>query len=1351
MAETTDNIPGTQDAVFTLHRGVLDRWTASPIASGASRTMAIGSGATGLLDSLTSLGGLGAGFSADAFEIASLIALEPKLASSLGAEVRALAVGDLADLVQVVLEEEEAALEEATQSLRSASASRKAAPAARKEAARKAEPRRAAPAQARRLAAVRKALAEVRRRAADVAAQRAAEPLAGAVRSDRAGELGTVGPAQARTDAFVAERPALRAAARLLRETSGQTVATFEPTRMVGSVADIGAEATTTRALRMAEGEAEMAMLAPLADLPEVAFDALRDRWVPQQTLSTPEQAPARRVQAAQAARVQTRSIAAGAPTTRAAAAQLVAQPLRGAAPAAPVASRDPLAPRALTAAEALRPPVAAETMPRPSVASMPALQGAVRTAADVLQHVARGVATHPAFRAAQSTVAAPAAVATSLAAAPALTSAPAAPAAPGARWAEWLDATSPNLRGVDAPTSSTAELGFVARERVAALGGDLGAGEWLQLAEEIEVAAPAAVPTQRSAATPTRTEATRATSTPSVRPPMSRPAASAAPAATAPRWLTPSRAMRAGDAPSGSSALVQAVRTALTESPQLATSPIAASPAWAAAAAMPIARSLESVASPAARPMGATAVTAMGRGVALSQRLLAGVEDVRAPDAWRAADPMTAVAGGIDAFRVSSGNELLSHLTAAGQVATMQGGLVFDAGAGEWLVPGEDAPVAVDAEGRPTGPRAVAAARRAEAMAATRSGADRGATATAVATAAATATTAAPSTVTARAAAASRPMVPATAAAVATVLQRFERGLDRAIGAGQAPGAGAVAFALESSGALGLLNDGVADALTPMLAARAAERFGRAEVGRRAMAGMDTGAGEMLAIGDDAPIAESAAAASPTTARRAATTSRAATATPTPTATASVEQRATRMAQQRLERALSRAGAGGAAPTLAAAMLSSREPVALRAALALFGEPSSPADDVASRFVARWMGAAEPRASRVAGEAAETVSLQPGAVEPTRTLRPTALTEGKTAEAAEPAAKVVFEGLAGLAALREMKGAGEVESTLLSLGRVETAETPAAPTAETPAAPTQAAAAPKRAETARAARPATAVRTHRFAPVGLARSRHLLGGRRDGDAAIRSVSRQTRVGYGASALGGGALLGLGPGESEAAFFGSTYASPSASMRAERLGAQIHARRATEGRAGPGRAMPAGGTERTMVHSTAHDGLGAGPAVRALPSDTATRDLVSPAAIAASVAAGQGAQAGATAAERSGKAASLARVLSVTASPTANVLPLVAPAAKAVVAKAAAKPQSESIATSGANATFGVPMAGQGMDGGGGAGSGKGGTPEERSQAGGGPQQELDALAMKIARSVLVRIKRERERRGIHV
>ncbi len=112
----------------------------------------------------------------------------------------------------------------------------------------------------------------------------------------------------------------------------------------------------------------------------------------------------------------------------------------------------------------------------------------------------------------------------------------------------------------------------------------------------------------------------------------------------------------------------------------------------------------------------------------------------------------------------------------------------------------------------------------------------------------------------------------------------------------------------------------------------------------------------------------------------------------------------------------------------------------------------------------------------------------------------------------------------------------------------------------------------------------------------------------------------------------------------------------------------------------------------------------------------------------------------------------MARVLSVTAAPGANILPLVAPAARAIAGAAAAKGLSEGVqmATSGANPSMIAPLSGHDIQGQTAGGSGQGSTEKERAESGGTPAQELDQLAMKIARSVMVRIKRERERRGLY-
>jgi hypothetical protein len=118
---------------------------------------------------------------------------------------------------------------------------------------------------------------------------------------------------------------------------------------------------------------------------------------------------------------------------------------------------------------------------------------------------------------------------------------------------------------------------------------------------------------------------------------------------------------------------------------------------------------------------------------------------------------------------------------------------------------------------------------------------------------------------------------------------------------------------------------------------------------------------------------------------------------------------------------------------------------------------------------------------------------------------------------------------------------------------------------------------------------------------------------------------------------------------------------------------------------------------------------------------------------------------GPTASARAHQAGAMARVLSVTDAPTSNMLPLVAPAAHAVVTAAAAKPQSEHIVTSGFGPSQGGPT--QSLHGGG-HGDGAPNEHGHGDQAQGHDAQDVDALAAKIARSVMLRMQRERERRG---
>jgi hypothetical protein len=430
----------------------------------------------------------------------------------------------------------------------------------------------------------------------------------------------------------------------------------------------------------------------------------------------------------------------------------------------------------------------------------------------------------------------------------------------------------------------------------------------------------------------------------------------------------------------------------------------------------------------------------------------------------------------------------------------------------------------------------------------------------------------------------------------------------------------------------------------------------------------------------------------------------------------------------------------------LGAGALDLREPAALQAAMALFGEaPTAGADPQAAQaFLSRFFGRTpSPRKMAPLGEG-ELVSLAPETGRTWTTAADRTMSTTATAEAmgVEPTAEkqVVFEGLAGLAALRHIKGADVVESELLALGKVEDL-----PSAKTEASSPAAAAASKGVATPAGARLAArdrragSVRLHEFAPVALARGRGLLSkGRRRQGRILRHTRRgqlgRSRVGYGSAGLGGGALVGLGGAEHGATFHGGDFGRTGAIQRAERLSAAVQSRRGIE--PGPvGRVLrPSGGetSDRTVPAG--------GPR---LPRDVQFGpggELVSPQKAIQSAAAGTPSRQGATAQAKGVKAGAVARVLSVTAAPAANVLPLVAPAARAIAAQAAAKPQAESIATSGGDAAIGTPMGS--VTGGGGGGDDAGG--------GGAVQQDIDGLAMKIARSVLVRMKREKERRGIH-
>ena len=286
-----------------------------------------------------------------------------------------------------------------------------------------------------------------------------------------------------------------------------------------------------------------------------------------------------------------------------------------------------------------------------------------------------------------------------------------------------------------------------------------------------------------------------------------------------------------------------------------------------------------------------------------------------------------------------------------------------------------------------------------------------------------------------------------------------------------------------------------------------------------------------------------------------------------------------------------------------------------------------------------------------------------------------------------------------------------------------------------------------------------TGVRMHEFAPAGLSRGRNLVGQQRRSAwlhatprgafatkmSTARSAARSGYAGstfsYGSSQLGGSELVGLTGGDGW--FFGEAAPMPTAARGADRLSASVTARRAASLGRGHASSVARGFVGPGAASAVARDGM-------TMPADFQSgQALIQPASSLDTMVEAAGRTGGATASLKGTQAAAMTRVLSVTSSPAANMLPLVAPAAQAIVAAAAAKPLSESIATSGGDPTLGLPMSGVG---GGKSGQGGGGEKgRQQSEDHSSNVQDIEALANKIARSVMVRIKRERERRGLHV
>lgn len=582
---------------------------------------------------------------------------------------------------------------------------------------------------------------------------------------------------------------------------------------------------------------------------------------------------------------------------------------------------------------------------------------------------------------------------------------------------------------------------------------------------------------------------------------------------------------------------------------------------------------------------------------------------------------------------------------------------------------------------------------------------------------------------------------------------------------------------------------DGLAAPLAPVVAPSGSAAGGRApgsgsgaDLGVAAPGAAGYGAGAdldrpLLALGDDPGAPQAAAVAeSPTVLR----------------------DRPLRIGPERASQAQQSAGR---------APMADRPPAALRAALQALGLARTGGEHgAAGEFAAAWLGSALPAAARSSAVAQRALAADSASGGPDRQFPslvqpdgPDPAVEGSTAEraaralaagqrpqagaaAAHPATGeaglIQLQGFAALAALglppadwgALTAGQGSSQTTSLAAdgGRgellaasAETAGAGTSVTAETSADSSGRAGVAARSERARAERSGVLG----FVPAGLRVSRDLLswdrraaawrGGdatgerwqsRRFGPALRRGtprhgsgVARSSDNGWGLEQVG--ALLSLGD-LAEGGYFGEALAGPGQAAAAEALHGTVAARR--------GAALLRGhaGAVARQSAAAATGRVGEFPAAFGdLPADfSAERALLQPASAAAASVQAAGQRGGATAAGQATQAAGMARVLSVTSQPAANTLPLVAPMAQAMVQVAAAKPLSESVVTSGADPTMALPQTGGVASG---SERGRGDTAQQAGEMA-AAAQDVDALAQKIARSVMVRLKRERERRGLY-
>ncbi len=1433
------------EQVLNLHRGIADRWAGPSSLNGATAGLdSAFFGTDRMLAALPGLATVNGSFGADAWDLANFLTVEGTFGRTLSAEVRFMSVGDLADIVQLILEEEE--LAQVEQSLHAASQRAKAQGKPLPKAGRKTA-RKAAPGLRRKIEAVRRSLAQVRAR---VAKETALQQSGVAHESDAHLAMATKGgqdaPSISATGDSVSampgqvgtEGPVVLGLAETLRTFSRTAAArrTDSPVSGVTRMAlqsgsnwhpqatgvGVGFQATATRALRMAENAAEMAMVEPTAELLAGA---------PSDGVGVASSAPvaARPHLAASLFDAGTGAPALASPTSlqvarRQAPAALAREAMRQAAKAG-VASQT-MASAAPGRSHALSPSIAGvRSSGAPASAwglPLPTLSGAVRLAGQQLQRHASALAAAQIHARPSPAVAAPAA-----------TTFGAGAQAPTAEQALDFAPTIASIAG-PAPTFASdrfagllargeadqlASSGLVPRltrwleagdQLVSATGGprtgyaaaDSGAGETLQLAE-----LPDAVPQGVAR----------------LAPPAARVHPSVAPAPTTPGWLTPAtarvQAQRIATQMAATRPVAGAAMVAPTAMPGVDAAALAAvartaalPQAWTASGfdgaiaetarlpALSAPTGAQSVAMAAAdtatlpsmaRPTGGTGLAAIGIAQRLAERHLGGLEPGARAPAWQPAmAPRSASAiGSAPAALADALGEAASFATRAeapafgmqpewlarydtAAPAELRGSLGHDIGAGEWLLPGDDgyeAWASQPAADAPLAtPRATAQARAP--IAALKPGqpgvlkstiADR--SAGAAARTLPQAATASPPTPT---------LARAAAAAIDHVVSRHERAQQtathRAAQGQRAASPLSVAglgSAMAGGDVLGLTPGGSPDAITPWLLRGALARL-PAET-RRALRIAGVEGGEFIDLQVDAPAPDKAGSAALTPAATAATATSISAASPTLAATPTSRQIIERRAQRQrasLVRAIERPEVQQQLRRLGSGALDVRQPAGLRAALALFGESSEGAveTEVTRSFLERWFGGSEATVRRpmkgsdvggdlvtMSAERSAAAGTAAGGKSTLRTAGDRAMTSLATDEGFDSDAGVgsdqelVLSGLSGLNALRSMRGAGEVDAELLSTGEIRESDAPAEASA----------AAAGASKPASASAPAVAldrrsggVRMHDFAPVGLGRGRRLLGrSRRGGRPSLVRGSRAARfggrrVGYGGAGLGGGALLGLVAGDGAGdGFHGGGFGDTRMTARAERLSAAVSARR--EAAAGPvGRVL------RPVERSAARRS-GSAPAA-GLPRDfqfgDASPELVSPHKAMEQAARGASASQGGTAQSRGLKAGAMARVLSVTASPTANVLPLVAPAARALASVAAAKSLDESVITSGSDPTAGTPIERQG--GGGSQAQGEATTDEQGSEI----SKEINALAMRIARSVMVRIKRERERRGLH-